>query len=57
MRFSTEEGPNRAARASAALPVISSRRPGARASISPRRGVPWQSPVAGSRGEAARLTF
>jgi hypothetical protein len=52
---STGPNPNRAAISLAAALVASSRRPGSRASISLRSGVPWQYPIAGSRCDAARL--
>ena len=41
-------GPKRRVRSSATRPVISSSRPGARASISVRRGLPWHRATAAS---------
>src|SRR4051794_815471 len=48
-------GPKLAPSAAAAASVTSARRPAARVSISLRSGVPWQKPIAGSRGDGARL--
>jgi len=41
----------------AAFSTMLSKRLASRASISIRAGDPWQSPIAGYRGEAARLRF
>ena len=52
---STAPRPNRRAIASAAMSVASPSSEAFRASISFRNGVPWQYPIAGMRGDSARL--